>query len=173
LAFYDPALPDPGTSRNPAERTRKPAVVLQYATDAWYVVQTDLEPPSALDAVLRIAAAVRFEARRPMRFPIRLGYLPDPLRPCGGLDGLDPGRIGPWNAWIDLCDGVRGSGVGDGPTAIRFSLNRDRTDAPRRNGPKINGLPLASPTSVPPSTVGSSSSPSRSPAAISSGTGRS
>jgi hypothetical protein len=130
--FYDKALPDPETGDLPGTRTAKPAAVVRYANDAWYVVQSDLPPAQARESVSRIAAAVRFGERRQLRFPVRLGHLPASLRACGGLDGLDPAWRGPWNAWIDLCDGT-------GPAAVRVMMTESSQSPGPSKGTRING----------------------------------
>lgn len=137
--FYHPAIPDPDTSDVPAQQTRKPAAVVQYAPGAWYVVQSDADPAAARSDVLRIAEAVRFGVRRPLRFPIRLGYVPSALTVCGALDGLDL-RSG-WNAWISLCDDTPGGGSGLLADAVTVFMNRERSNVPPANGTRINGLP--------------------------------
>ena len=141
--FYDKALPDPGTGESPATRTGKPAAVVRYADDAWYVVQSDLPAAQARKPVSRIAAAVRFGKGRQLRFPVRFGHLPASLNACGGLDGLDPGWRGPWNAWIDLCDETPGSGVGPGSTpAIRMTMNEAGQSPGPTKGTRVNGRPV-------------------------------
>ncbi|MGH3763144.1 serine/threonine-protein kinase [Actinophytocola sp.] len=141
--FYKKALPDPETGDTPATQTRKPAAVVRYADDAWYVVQSDVPPPDARRTVSRIAAAVRFDGRRKLRFPVRFGRLPDALHACGGLDGLDPGWRGPWNAWIDLCDDKPGTGIGTGTTAVRMMMNpAGEAEPPPRNARRIGGRPV-------------------------------
>lgn len=138
--FYDKALPDPGTGESPATRTAKPAAAVQYADDAWYVVQTDLPAAQARKPVSRIAAAVRFGKSRQLRFPVRFGHLPAPLRACGGLDGLDPAWRGPWNAWVDLCDDTPGTSVGPGSTpAVRMMMNDASQSPGPTKGTRING----------------------------------
>jgi serine/threonine protein kinase len=140
--FYDSALPDPNTNDAPGQGTPKPAVALKYGTNAWFVVQTDNPISSARDAILRIAATVTFGIRRPLRFPIHLDYLPPSLRPCGGMDGLDPGFQSPWNAWIDLCDEIPGNGPpNNNLAAIQVSMTSERDSAPAPGGKTINGRP--------------------------------
>jgi hypothetical protein len=138
--FYDKALPDPETGESPATRTGKPAAVVRYANDAWYVVQSDLPPAQARESVSRIAAAVRFGDGRQLRFPVRFGHLPASLRACGGLDGLDPAWRGPWNAWIDLCDNAPGSGAST--PAVRMTMNESGQSPGPTKGTRIDGRPV-------------------------------
>jgi serine/threonine protein kinase len=138
--FYDAALPDPETGDSPATQTSKPAAVVEYVPGAWYVVQSDLPPAQARAAVTRIAEAVRLDSRRQLRYPVRFGQLPAGLTACGGLDGLDAGWSGPWNAWVDLCDDLPGTGIGPSTTAVRMMMNlRDGTTPPPQNGTIIGG----------------------------------
>jgi serine/threonine protein kinase len=139
--FYYQRFPAFSTSFGGAEPALKPAVALEYAPNAWYVVMSDLPAQSARPTVLRIAEAVRFGRSRPLRFPVRLGYVPAPLRPCGGLDGLEMDDSS-WNAWINLCDEIPGtdSRLGNGP-AVEIFLSRDRHGAPEPSSTQVNGLP--------------------------------
>jgi serine/threonine protein kinase len=142
--FYLDALPDPDTGDDRESQTRKPAAVVQYAPDGWYVVQSDQPVAEARSSVPRIANAVTFDDVRQFRFPIRVGYLPQTLHPCGGLDGLDAGWTGSWNAWIDLCDDRPGTGIGDSETAVRFMMTPSEAQGGLPSTTtRINGLPVA------------------------------
>jgi hypothetical protein len=144
--FYNPNLTVLGTEDYPGGALRKPAVAVLYAPDSWYLVRTDDQLPKARDTVLTVAAAVRFDVHRPLRFPIRFDYLPAGLHPCGASDGLDPARLTPepWSGNIDLCDDLFGrldNGADETGEAINIHMDNDPTsDRPPKSN-RIGGRP--------------------------------
>jgi hypothetical protein len=122
---------------------------VEYAPNSWYVVQTDDQLPKARDTVLKVAAAVRFGVSRPMRFPIRFGYLPSGLHSCGGWDSLDAARISPepWSGEIDLCDDLYGRSEGSVPgemgEAVSIHMHSDPTEERPPKSTRIGGRPAA------------------------------
>jgi hypothetical protein len=139
--FYTDYLPNPSTGQPPSPGVGMPAVAVQYAPNSWYVVQADTQAPNARGAVLQIANVVRLGIHQPLRFPMRLSYIPAGLHPCytlyHGVIDLN------WEEQIGLCDDQLGNPGGPfhGTALMIFMANAKNDPSP---GPvsSIGGYPV-------------------------------